>query len=140
LSIAWAIALLCGACGLPDSATGDRPMVTLYLRNASPVMAWFAIEPTSNDTPQTVGLGGATQGGLDGGAACLDAEIGAHVVQLDRSIPEGGSVIAVIGSVDQQDTVLSVDVGAGGDTVIGHGIPAWWREGPTECRPAEPDA
>src|SRR5262245_29534983 len=115
-------------------------MVTIYMRNASPVTGWFAIAPVSSTAPQVVGIGGANEGGLDGGVACLDAEIGNQVVQLDRSVADHGAAIAQIASVDQHATILSVDLGADGNTVIGHGVPAWWTSEPTDCRPADPGA
>jgi hypothetical protein len=125
LLIAATVAVLVAACGLP--AVSQRPGVTLYVRNAAPGMAWFAIDPSKGPKPEAVGFG------PDPGVACLEAAVGSRVVQSDRSIAEGGTITAVLASVDRPDLVLSVDIGADGNAVIGHDVPAWWTGDPQAC-------
>jgi hypothetical protein len=125
LLLATTIAILAAACGLPVASCG--PKVTLYVRNAAPGLAWFAIDPSTGPQPEAVGFG------PDAGVACLDAANGSRVVELDRPIAQGGTITAVIASVDQADLVISVDIGANGDALIGRGVPAWWIGDPQVC-------
>ena len=125
LLVAMTIAVVVGACGLPVAS--PRPGVTLYVRNAAPGITWFAIDPSSGTKPEAVGFGS------DPGVACLDAAVGSRIVQSDRSIAQGGTITAVLASVDHPGFVLSVDIGADGNTVIGHEIPAWWSGDPQAC-------
>ncbi len=125
LMAALAIGLLCAACGLPEASR--QPGVILYVRNAAPQMAWFAIDPVAGPKPEAVGFGS------DPGVACLDAPVGTRLVQTDRSQGQGGTVTAVLASIDQPGLVVSVDIGADGNTVIGHGVPAWWSGDPQAC-------
>ena len=125
VAVALTVGVLCGACGLP--APSREPGLILYVRNAAPPMAWFAIDPSTGPKAEAVGFGS------DAGVACLVAPVGSRLVQTDRSLGQGGSITAVLASVDKPGLVLSVDIGADGNTVIGHEVPTWWTGDPQTC-------
>ena len=121
----WAVvvALIVIGCAAPPPPAVP---VAIYGRNAAPVDAWFATQPT--DALANVGFG------RDIGVACWTVAAGSQVVMLDHSPSLGPAnvvrTIATIGlqpGTDRQE--LWVDVAADGSVSAGPGVPAWWTGG-----------
>ena len=126
---AWIpILLLLSACApQPSPRLVD---VTLYGRNAAPVVAWFAVQPLTQPI-SSVGFG------PDPGYACWEASEGSSIVLLDRSPSEldpANVVRAVVVIPAASETaILWVDVAADGRAASGSGVPEWWPENGGGC-------
>jgi hypothetical protein len=119
---AIAVAIIAIGCAAPPPAVP----VAIYGRNAAPVDAWFATQPS--DALANVGFG------RDIGVACWSVAAGSRVVMLDHSPSLGPAnvirTIATIGvqpGTDRQE--LWVDVAADGSVLTGGGVPPWWPGG-----------
>jgi hypothetical protein len=104
--------------------------VAIYGRNAVPVDAWFATQPT--DPLASVGFR------RDAGVACWTVAAGSEVVMLDHSPSLGPTnVLRVIAAVAAQPASkrqeIWVDVAADGSVVAGAGVPPWWPPGGGGC-------
>lgn len=109
----------------PRAATA----VTMYVRSAMSLTAWFAVLAGGD----LVG-GQGYNGGL--GVGCIDLEAGGHVVLLDGPPQDAGvrtlRTIYTRGEASEH-AVLWVDFGADGKVSQGVGVPDWWQGSPQGC-------
>lgn len=127
---------LVGLVGLMAGCAGPQPSprlvdVTLYARNAAPVMAWFAVVPTT----QPLQSGGF---GREMGYACWQAPAGSRVALLDHAPSDTNPAAAVreVGTIQAPASgpaIVWVDVAADGRVSSGTGVPAWWPANGGQC-------
>jgi hypothetical protein len=126
MKLRWAAATAIFAIGCAVPSPAVVP-VAIYGRNAGPVDAWFATQPT--DPLANVGFGNEI------GVACWSVAAGSQVVMLDHAPSLGPAsgvrAIATIGpQPDGRRQELWVDVAVDGSVASGIGRPAWWAGGP----------
>jgi hypothetical protein len=118
------VAVAVAACGtLP---TGRRPgTVTIYGR-ASP-WGWFGLVPPG-DPPGIIGFG-------TDGVGCLDGPPGTAVAWYEAEPAPDAAPTSILARIpaDGSPLVLSVEIAADGQLIVGHGVPAWWTGEPYFC-------
>jgi len=122
--------VLVAACAGPTPSPRPVP-VTLYGRNAAPLMAWFATQPVTSPL-SSVGFG------RELGYACWTVPEGSSLVLLDHapSDVQPASAVRVLDTIEADPAggrVVWVDVDKAGAVTSGVGLPGWWPAGGGAC-------